>query len=56
MPTVASQLAIGERLDDTQSTPPLMVAMLLLATASLHVDKTEARDRFVGFGMPITQR
>ena len=38
---VATKLAIGERLDVTQSTPTLMVAWLLLAIASLHVDENE---------------
>ena len=47
---VATQLAIGERLEVTQSTPPLMVARLLLAIASLHVDENEAHDWVVGFG------
>ena len=37
-----------ERLDVAQSTPPLMVAKLLLATASLHVDEKEVRDWVAG--------
>ena len=41
---VATQLATGERLDVTQSAPPLRVARLLLAIASLHVDENDARD------------
>ena len=40
---VAKQLAIGERLDDTQSKPPLIVAWRLWATASLHVDELGCR-------------
>ena len=41
---VATQLAIGEGLDVTQSTPPLMEARLLLSTASLRVDEHEVYD------------
>ena len=40
----ATQLPIGERLDVTQSTPPSMVARLLLAMTSLHADESEAHD------------
>ena len=46
---VATQLAICERLDVTQSTPPLMVARLMLAIASLHADENEVHDWVVGF-------
>ena len=45
---VAMHLAIGERLNVTQSTPTLRVARLLMATASLHVGEHEARDWVVG--------
>ena len=47
---VATQLAIGEKLDVAQCSPPLMVARLFLAIASLHVDENEARDWCIGFG------
>ena len=40
-PPQATELATGERLDVTQSTPSLMVAPLLLATASLRVNENE---------------
>ena len=40
---------IGERLVVTQSTPPLMMARLSLATASLHADQNEAHDWVIGF-------
>ena len=46
---VAAHVALGERLDVTQSTPPLMVARLLLTIASLLLDENEARDWVVGF-------
>ena len=45
---VAAQLAIGARLDVTQSTPPLMVARILLAIKSLHVDENEDHDWVFG--------
>ena len=41
---VATQLAIGGRLDVTQSTPPLILAKLLLAIASLQADENEVHD------------
>ena len=45
----ATKLAMGERLDVTQSTAPLMVERLLLASASLHADENEAHDWVIGF-------
>ena len=39
----ATQLAIGETLDVTQSTPPLMVARFLLAIASRHAQEITQR-------------
>ena len=36
---VATQLAIGVRLDVSQSTPALIASRLLLAIASLHIDE-----------------
>ena len=47
---LATQLAIGGWLYVTQSTPPLMVARVLLASASLHVDDSDAHDWVLGFG------
>ena len=46
---VATQLAIGERLDVMQSTPPLMVARLFLAIVSLRVAENEGNDWVFGF-------
>ena len=45
---VATQRAIGESPDVTQSTPPLMVARLLLEIASLQADGNEAHDWTIG--------
>ena len=51
---VATQLALGERLDVTQSTPPLMLAWLLLAIVSLRVDENETHDRVIGlWNVPV---
>ena len=47
---MATHLAMGERLDVTHSTTPLMVARLVFAIEFLHVDKDEVHDWIVGFG------